>query len=313
MVASPGYCSPQGSDTYKRDRTCFSKEALIRLVEAWNAQSSDKIRSYKRMTKRALWDNINRKMSSVCNDDQSKEACWVDNLEGESPSKEVAKTMRPLSPDEWKKNEYTWLTNYDIEDVMKQYDFSHHPQFKYKFLGVYPIDFQARTMFGSCLFKEFCSLDIAGFWKKGIRYIGMITNLDKHNQSGSHWTSLFVCIDPQSPCFGAYYYDSVASTPPPEIVKFIETLRSQVQHIPGGSGRSFIAKYNKMRHQRGNTECGVFSIDYQIRWIMALQRNPNTKFEDVTHNPRINDEYIHQFRKIYFRPFLKKSRLGKLV
>lgn len=313
MVISSGYCSPRGNDIYTRDKTCFTKDALIRLAEAWNAQYPDKIRSYKRLSKRDLWANINLKMSSICTDAHSKEACWVDNLEGKNPSKEVARTMRPVTPDEWKKNEYTWLTNYDIEDVMSQYDYAQHPHYKYKFLGVFPIDFQARTMFGTCLFKEFCSLDITRFWKKGIRYLGMITNLDKHNQSGSHWTSLFICIDPQSSCFGAYYYDSVATTPPMEIVKFMDTLKEQVQHIPGGANKQFIVKYNKMRHQRGNTECGIFSIDYQIRWITALQKNPHTKFEDIAHNPRINDAYIHQFRKVYFRPFLKKSRTIKTV
>jgi hypothetical protein len=69
----------------------------------------------------------------------------------------------------------------------------------YQFLGVYPIDFEGKDEFGECLFKEMCSLNIVKLYEKGIRYIGLITNLDKHNQSGSHWTSLFVCIDPSKP------------------------------------------------------------------------------------------------------------------
>jgi hypothetical protein len=157
------------------------------------------------------------------------------------------------------------------------------------------------------LFTEFCNLNVAALWRRGIRYIGMITNLDKHNQSGSHWTSFFACIDPKLPCFGAYYYDSVASMPPAEIVKFIETLKTQVRSIPGGSDKPFLVKYNKMRHQRGNTECGVFSIDYQIRWIEGLYKDSSIKFENVAHIPKIDDAYIHKFRDVYFRPYRKKA------
>lgn len=307
---STAYCSPEGSANFNKDHTCFSKDALIRLVEAWNSTHSEpakKIRSYKSMSKRTLVKTLGQRMSDICPaDDKGRDACWVDNLEGKTPSAVTAKSLRPLKPDEWRKNEYTWLTNLDIEAVMKQYDYDVNRKYKYKFLGVFPIDFQARTMFGQCLFAEFCNLNIASLWRRGIRYIGMITNLDKHDQSGSHWTSFFACIDPNAPCFGAYYYDSVASLPPPEIVKFMETLKTQVRSIPGAADKPFIVKYNKIRHQRGNTECGVFSIDYQIRWIDGLMKNQATKFESVAHIPKIDDAYIHKFRDIYFRPFKKK-------
>jgi hypothetical protein len=305
------YCSPMGADTFEKDGTCFDRNALLRLVKTWNASRQDvktKIRGYAKMSKRELWRSLKYHMSAVCPpNEKGVEACWADNLEGKTPSKEVAKSLRPLKPDEWKSNEYTWLTNYDIEAVMNQYDIDTNPKYKYKFLGVFPIDFQARTTFGQCLFAEFCNLNIAALYKKGVRYIGMITNLDKHNQSGSHWTSLFACIDPSLPSFGAYYYDSVASVPPQEIVQFMETLKRDVQAIPQGANKPFTIKYNKMRHQRGNTECGIFSIDYQIRWIEGLLRDRATKFETVAHMPNINDAYIHEFRNIYFRQFRKKT------
>lgn len=298
------FCSPTGNQMYSKHRTCFSKEALVRLAEAWNdTNPTNKIRSYKKRSKMDLWGEINDKMAHICGrDSPSKEACWADNLHGTRPAKEVAKSLRPIKPSEWKEDEYTWLTNYDIEAVMNQYDFDVHPRYSYKFLGVFPIDFQAKTAMGQCLFQEFCALDILRMYKRGIKYIGMITNLDKHHESGSHWTSLFICIDPKSPAFGAYYYDSVASVPPREIVNFIETVKSQVSNTG-----QFRVKYNKMRHQKGNTECGVFSIDYQIRWITALLKNKNTTFEDVTALPQLTDSYIHKYRNIYFRPYQQRK------
>lgn len=256
-----------------------------------------------------LWQEINDKMADICGrNSPGKEACWADNLHGMRPSKEVAKSLRPIKPAEWNKNEYTWLTNYDIEAVMNQYDYDTHHKFSYKFLGVFPIDFESKSAMGQCLFQEFCALDIPRMYKRGIKYVGMITNLDKHNESGSHWTSLFICIDPVSPAFGAYYYDSVAATPPREIVHFIDTVKKQVSEIHiRGHRHEFRVKYNKMRHQKGNTECGIFSIDYQIRWLTGLIKNKNFNFEDVTMLPQINDSYIHKFRNIYFRPYQQRK------
>lgn len=303
------YCSPSGNDMYKKHKTCFSKTALVRLADVWNQTNPmNKIRSYKNMNKSRLWGELNKKMADVCGANAAgKEACWSDNLYGTRPHAEVAKSLRPLSPSEWSKDKYTWLTNIDIEKVMEQYDWDVNKSYSYKFIGVFPIDFQVKTIFGRCLFEEFCSLDITKLYSKGIKYVGMITNLDKHTQSGSHWTSLFMCIDPKVPAFGAYYYDSVASVPPKEISEFVEMVKKQVATY-NKWGKEFQVKYNKMQHQRGNTECGVFSIDYQIRWITALQNNINTKFEDVTNIPKLTDSYIHKFRDVYFRPFQKRVK-----
>lgn len=300
------YCSPTGASIYKQDKTCFTREALIRLVEAWNETNpSQEICSYKNATKMKLWSELRNRMSHICLGD-GMEACWVDNLQGTRPSKEIAKSLRPLKPSTWRTNEYTWLTNYDIENVMAQYDIAQDPNFKYKFLGVFPIDFEKKTMFGQCLFEEFCSLDIVKLYKKGVRFVGMITNLDKHDQRGSHWTSLFMCIDPTLPSFGAYYYDSVGSVPPDEISAFIHNVKRQVAEIPGADVTRFNIDYNKIRHQRGNTECGVFSLTFQIRWLMQLQLNERVTFDKIVNKKEMNDASVHQLRDHFFRPFQKK-------
>lgn len=301
------YCSPSGKENYKKDKTCFTRDALVRLVEAWNSSyPSNKISSYKSATKTQLWSALNQKMGHICNGD-GKEACWVDNLQGARPSKEVARNLRPVKPSAWNNDEYTWLTNYDIEAVMNQYDITEDPSFKYKFVGVFPIDFEAKTQFGQCLFQEFCSLNVSKLFRQGVRYIGIITNLDKHDERGSHWTSLFICIDPSLPSFGAYYYDSTAAYPPEEISAFIHNVKKQVQSIPGADARSFAVDHNKIRHQRGNTECGVFSMNYQIRWLHMLKANPQVTFSSVVNDKSINDTTVHKLRNVLYRPFQKKK------
>jgi hypothetical protein len=298
------FCSPIGEKNFEKDNTCFSQAALERLITIWNKlYPSNKIMKMKngvKLSKKDLWKEMNKRMSSQCSG-SGKEFCWVDKLEGAKKDPEIAKVLRPVKPSEWYKKPYAWLSNYDIEAVMNQYQ--EDPTFKYQFLGVYPIDFAANDNFGQCLFKEMCHINIANLYKKGIRYIGLITNLDKHDQSGSHWTSLFACIDPEKPCFGSYYYDSVSRTPPPEISAFMKKIKDQAQVIAGGKQivKEFRIDYNENRHQYGDSECGVFSMAYQIRWLDKLKKKPSITFEEIE-KIKTNDSKIHKLRNVLFRP-----------
>jgi hypothetical protein len=297
------FCSPIGEKNFEKDNTCFSQSALQRLVKIWNDLYPTNKISKGKLSKKDLWKELNKRMSSQCKG-TNKETCWVDKLHGAAKDPEIAKVLRPVKPSEWYKKPYAWLSNYDIEAVMEQYQLDE--SFKYQFLGVYPIDFEGKDSFGECLFKEICHLNIVNLYKKGIRYLGLITNLDRHDQSGSHWTSLFICIDPNAPCFGAYYYDSVSRSPPPEISKFTDRLKQQAaiisaQHNKGGGKREFRVDYNENRHQYGNSECGVFSMAYQIRWLDKLKKNPNSTFEQIE-KIKLNDAKVHKLRDELFRP-----------
>ena len=53
-------------------------------------------------------------------------------------------------------------------------------------------------------------------------------------------------------------------------------------------------KYNKIRHQFKNSECGVYSINFVVRLVGG------ESFEDITNNIT-NDEKMNGCRKAYFR------------
>lgn len=298
------FCSPIGEKNFEKDNTCFSQAALERLITIWNrlypSNKIVKMKDGKKLSKKELWKEMNKRMSSQCKG-SGKEFCWVDKLEGAKKDPEIVKTLRPVKPSEWYKKPYAWLSNYDIEAVMQQYQ--DDPSFKYQFLGVFPIDFQATDSFGVCLFKEICNINISHLYKKGIHYVGLITNLDKHDQSGSHWTSLFACIDPEKPSFGAYYYDSVSRNPPQEIDTFMKKLKKQAEGIAAEKKitRPFRTDYNENRHQYGDSECGVFSMAYQIRWLDKLKKKPTITFEEIE-KVKTNDSKIHKLRNVLFRP-----------
>ena len=319
MTTNSNICSPSKEKQFKEEGTCFSKKALENIALLWNKNYGAKlghIKNIVKLSKNALKKIIDAKFN-IC---KHSEGCIVDTLGQDARNnREISKSLRPLKPREWIKNPYTWLSNYDIQAVMKQYD--EDPEYKYKFIGVFPIDFNKKDNLGKCISDEICNLDIKNLFKKGIKYIGLITNLDRHDEPGSHWTSIFISLDPTSKSFGAYYYDSTfdaTDKPPSEINEFLNNIKSQIASITPSkvnvnhvnvnhvNVNHFRIDYNKNRHQYKNTECGIFSIVFQVRWIRKLRLKPNTIFEDII-NIKMTDKDIHQIRDIVFRNNEKKE------
>ena len=198
------YSSPKNA----KNPYIFSKKTLIYLIDTWNKYKPDKIKYKKTDAIARLSLLLNEKIKPVCDDKQYW--CWtgtISKIATDTKTKDIIKMiekeeLRPEMPIEWYANGKEWLSNYDIEDVMMQYDKGR--QYKYAFLGVFPIDFSEEDQFGRCLYSQICSLDVAKYIRKKIKYLGLITNLDKHNQSGSHWTSTFIIIDPKNKCYGGH-------------------------------------------------------------------------------------------------------------
>ena len=153
-----------------------------------------------------------------------------------------------------------------------------------------------------CVFNHLCHINIKALLKKKIKYIGFVTNLDKHDEPGSHWTSTFIIIDKNVKSYGAYYYDSGAKTIPKYVNLFLNDISSQLNII--NPNLKFKMTHNKYQHQFKNTECGMFSIYYQIRWLELLRKNCNTTFEEITKN-NLTDDKMVLLRNIIFRPKIK--------
>ena len=122
---------------------------------------------------------------------------------------------------------------------MKQYEDKYK---NFKMIGVFPIDF--RTKLGpTCVSPIMCKLSISDLIKNKKNKLGFVFNLDKHYQSGSHWTSMFINLNNKSKNFGAFYYDSVGNKPPREIFDFIKILQKQSKKV---FNTNLPFKYNKI-------------------------------------------------------------------
>lgn len=308
-------CSPNAEKYYNEDGVCFSRTSLIKLAESWNSSGKNVIKGIKGKSKKQLVKELNERLKPECGDKNS--VCWEEKLNTDK-NPIIKRDLRPKMPKAWvEDNPDSWLSNWDIQKVMIQYE--EKPEFHYKFLGVVPINFEDKDAHGECISKEVCKLykTLPKLIKGGLQCVGLITNLDRDDEPGSHWTSLFICVDHTKNCFGAYYYDSVSRVPPKEITAFVTSLKnvlikylvkSNAKLTPKELHDKFTFKYNKVRHQYGNNECGVFSMVFQTRWIKLLERENNggkeIELDDVV-DVKLTDEEMNKiYRRRLFSPNL---------
>jgi len=274
----------------KSGETCLSTEALENLKEVWNKTNPNRaiVNSKTRKNKDSkknrihLWHQLRNAMKNVYKCDN--EFCVVKKLPGVNSSTRknlIKKYFRPEKPTEWNKKKTTWLDSFNIEDVLNQYEDA-YPDFE--FIGPVPIDFDAPDTgigsWGKCIVDEMCKMDINDANKKGTNRIGIIFNLDKHDEPGSHWVCAFV----DYPKKAAYYFDSYGLPPPNEIARFLERCKAQ--------GCETIL-YNDIRHQRKNSECGM----YCLYTIICLLKGKD--FQKICMDI-VNDDTINAFRDVLY-------------
>jgi hypothetical protein len=153
-----------------------------------------------------------------------QEDCWLQTLSYKGGSI-WTRSFAPHHPDEWDKNPTEWLSNYDINSIMKQYD-----QF-YPVIGSTTMDFDEKPTDydGDCVCM--CNFKVSDCIKKGIRKVGFTINLDNH-ESGSHWVSMFLDLDDKI----IFYFDSANNPTPRAIKTFVK------ETVPRRTDQNYIQK-----------------------------------------------------------------------
>ena len=287
----PNFCSPSNE---KLKYSCFTKNALINIAKTYNNSNSSSTKIKLNSNKQVLHKNISERLYNICDN----EHCWISNKNPELEKK----TFRPNKPCSWYDNSNTWLNSNDISNVMSQYETAFN---NFKFVGVFPIDFFKQTSLNQCISQEMCNLNIETMYNSKRNKIGVIYNLDKHDESGSHWVSMYICLDPNNVNYGIYYYDSAISGIPKEIKTFMNYVSNIMKNITLKKNikRKFLVKANKKQHQFKNTECGMFSMYF----ILQCLEDKNV-INDI-YNSNITDDHVFKFRDIYFKPNLNCSNI----
>ena len=190
-----------------------------------------------------------------------------------------------------KQGKFVWLSNFDIDAVLKQY--TSLEEFKdFKFFNSAPIDFEK-------IDDPLSRVNPVLFKRKGINRIAAVINLDTHDQPGSHWVSMVANFKTGV----IAYFDSYSSLPEPEIQDFMAKL--VVQAMTGFDGKSFNSKeafflcplYNNTRFQRKSSECGQYSLYTVISFL--LSDGTAEDFAGICSVP-IDDDSMNDFRRALF-------------
>lgn len=270
------------------DGSCMSLEVLVEMAKAHNKEMEEKGNKNKLIKlddnyitiepgkyKRYLVDKF-KKLYTNC----KNESCWLTQpfmkkMEKLKASEIKQQSFRPAGP----QGSFEWLNTHNINEVMKQYE-QINPDFI--FLGAVPLDFDDLDYLG---IKNLDFKDLMENKKK--TKIGIIFNLDKSWQPGSHWTASYADLKKGI----ITYSDSVAHPPEREIRRYMKRIYKFCKNVLGN--KSTIAIYNKYRAQYGNSECGVYSIANILRLL---------KGEDFTKicKDKTPDKEINKCRDIYF-------------
>jgi hypothetical protein len=277
-------CSPKDKNEIN-DFTCYTTQSLYKLRDKWNARHPDaKINTN---DTKEIHQMLTNYLSNVCN----KESCWLKQTrEFGNVEKEFTDSFAPESPKEWKNNPSEWLTSVDITNVMKQYEKAYKC---FDFIGPSPIDFDKRKLYGECVWEELCNFNLEEQIKKGKTKIGIIFNTDPHDKPGEHWVSMFVDIKKNQISF----FDSVGNKIPKQIMVLVKRIQAQGQNMTPKLKMEFDQNY-PVEHQYGNTECGIYSLFF----IVHMLEDKITEEYLKTHI--LKDEYMKNFRKVYFNDSL---------
>lgn len=272
-------CNPNVVGKSINKNSCYTKKVIHRIKKAFNKNNSNnKIKS---SDNRTIYKELSLKLKR-CNN----ESCWLDEIEEEEQNKLRSISFSPNKPDEWVKNPVEWLSNFDIRNVLNQYEEKYED---FKFIGPSPIDFNS-TPYGKnqCVWEELCNFKLEHYIMSGFNNIGVVFNLDKHDESGSHWVSLFISVKHNV----IYYFDSAANTIPNEITEFVNLVITQSQNK-----LKFLTNV-PYQHQYENTECGMYSLFFIITMLdetISMKKKIN-----MFSKKRLNDKYIQLFRNRYF-------------
>jgi len=249
------HCSPfKHSESY----SCFSHKALLKIANALTKIDGIDV-PYEDSNDKRLYSNICKAVQNNfgCN----TEACWLNirklmkNLSNKDADY-FREYFRPKMPKEIVDDYTEWISNFDIESVLEQYN---KDVSDFYFYGAVPIDFR------KCSVSNLCKVNIGDHVKKGENKIGIVFNTDESDESGKHWISMYIDIEGRNlegqP--GIYYFDSFGSRPGKEVKNLISKLQKQGNK----NDIEFVVSHNDKSFQNNTFSCGYYCMHFLEQMI----------------------------------------------
>lgn len=307
-AAAPSHCSParfvSADETLLATGSCLTAEEVLTTAQVVGvvtaadvATASSAASALLGFDPAALVLRLHEKLGTK----PGEEDRWASNRAVSSRPglrQRLLSAFRPTHPKAWLKEPRFWLSNLDIDAVMRQYQevgATRSPGFR--FVGVFPRDFASPLDGSSCVSEAVCRLHVADELRAGVRQLGFVINLDKHTGRGTHWTSCYVGLDPGRPGrFGLWYYDSVGRAPPAEVRAFSKRIQAEVAAALPASAADFVVSHNRVRKQFMESECGVYAMFFLVACVQT-----DVSFEDLCSRVMRRDNDMHALRRVFFR------------
>lgn len=266
------YCSPS-KVTHQTINTCYDSDDIKAIADSFNSYikhsricKDNKCISSKPIDlskdDKQLYNELTKRLSILCD----KEFCWTDlQFMQDIKDKNLRDTILYFTfKPKGLPSKKTWFNNININEIMEQYQDIYKDTFT--FLGAQPSDF-----------SKIAILD----WKQLLKtpYIGIIFNTDPHNKPGAHWIGVYIDNKMKS----VDYFDSLGNLPNKNIVSFLKHFKK------------YQFTFNKREHQKGGSNCGVYSCYF------IIQRLKGRSFEHIT-KKLISDKMMTDYRSYLFRP-----------
>jgi hypothetical protein len=286
-------CSPIVEGATRVKESCIPDDILIRIRNEYNKDHPDNKIVSTHLTE--IWYELKKRLNC------KTEKCWLNELDDNELQRKLKQNLfAPNEPPEWKHNPDEWLSNYDIAAVLRQYAQSNKYNY-FAFIEPTTIDFDDRPidMGGKCVDDKLCEFKLEKYIKNQKSKIAVVFNLDKHNESGSHWVSLFIDLDEKF----IMYFDSAGDKIKKEFQALVDRILSQAKEL------DIHLEYDTthVEHQRGNTECGMYSLYFIISLLTGetdrgvyLKRYTDKYNFFKNKNLRIPDKFVFDLRKKYF-------------
>lgn len=254
--------------------SCFTLESLIKITNAYNEHIENRDSNKKIpmiYEKKYLVRELTDRLKNVCDN----QLCWLEQSFIKEINDDIIhnNTFRPKGP----ANSLKWLNTDDINKVVRQYYDIYN---NFRFFGAVPIDFDDLPMLG------IRDLNFDKLYGKNINELGFVFNLDEHWKSGSHWVALYCNLKKGQ----IYFFDSYGIKPEKRIRKLMSRVADYCKHK---HKKKPDMRYNKIRHQFKNSECGVYSTNFILRLLKG------ETFDEITKNI-VKDDDISKCRKKYF-------------
>jgi hypothetical protein len=272
--------------------SCFTLKELHEIAKNYNDSHKDQIKIYP--SKKDMIGELDNKLKQSCSD----QTCWA-TLKFIKNNDELNMAFKAKGP----AGQFDWLSTTEINDCMERY-MRIYPEFL--FVGAVPIDIEDLDQFGVK------TLNYDTLLKKGFYSIGIIFNLDEHYKSGSHWVAFYVDFKNNR----IYYSDSAGKPPEQRVKRLVKKLAEKMyerdkpgkkiiqlpvdsymnESGPNAMEKIYDIRFNKLQHQFGGSECGVYSMNFIIRLLRG------DLFDEI-HKSRITDKDMNGCRPKYLRGY----------